>query len=185
MPGAAFGAEFGGRIHRGIYFAAQNFFRRGQGGYYGLETRLAHHHEVHIALRTLAPLGEGTINEGRTNLFAQGLEGGVQYIAHSRSFGQQTFQLFEDRTILLRLEINLPSLDGAPENSGSGEAAQLSLRSSQSETRQTGGLPQVVGLPWACEEQSQDAAAGEAEEGRSGSVPRISRSHYEYKCTHF
>jgi len=72
MSGPALGAKFGARIHRGIYFAAQNFFRRGQGRYHGLESRVAHNHEVHIALRTLAPLGEGPVNEGRTDFFAQG-----------------------------------------------------------------------------------------------------------------
>jgi len=109
----------------------------------------------------------------------------VQYLAHSHGFGQQAFQFFEDGAILLRLEINLPALDRAPEDSGSGETAQLALRCAQSETRQTGGLPQVVGLPWACEEQPQEAAAGEAEEGRSGGVPRGLCSHYEYDCTHY
>src|SRR5271157_4379075 len=72
VAGLDFGTEFGGRINRGIDFAAESLLCRFQGGNDIAEAYVAYYHQVHIAAASLFASSNGTVDKGHRDAASQG-----------------------------------------------------------------------------------------------------------------
>lgn len=147
------------------------------------ETHLTHHHQIHITGIFLLQSGHRAIDEGHLDPAAQRSQRLAQDIRSPRGFDHQAFQLGKNRTLRIRLVINLVPATGAPENPHLGEPLDLPLDCSQAEPARANQLTKIIGLVGMPIKQSQKGSPRLAEERRR-QVRRNRRcTHIGYNCT--
>ncbi|KAF0246973.1 MAG: hypothetical protein FD180_196 [Planctomycetota bacterium] len=177
--------EFGRRVDRRIDLSSDDLLRLHECSDDVPESRVADHHEINVAFRTQAPPGRGTENEGGADPGGEACERRPQDVDDAGRLDEEGMHLRVDRRAFVRLEVDLPSLHRALQETCSRQRAEFALYGAERGAREPSDLPEVEGFVRVKQEPGKDAAPGQAEEGfgSTGGKPRLDSSHYEYKCT--
>jgi len=189
MAGPNLVPELRGRIDGGIDVATQTPLRRGQGVRHRGEGDVAHHEDIDVAVAAQLIACRRAEDEGHEDAVRQGHQGLPDDVDDSGRLQQERIQLGEDGALAIRLEIDVSSLYGAPENSSLDEQLQLALYGSLGGARLPHDLPKIEPLVGMTEEPGQDQPARTAKEDRgrvSGATLRDRpRTHIAYDRTPF
>jgi hypothetical protein len=161
-------AEFGHGIDGRIDFATGPRLRFGQGIRDLLEGRVADDQEVEIAgASQLAPRGRSE-HEGNADPVAQRRQCLAEELHDTCGLEDERLQLGEDRRVAIGLEVDLPSLDGPPQQPAAGQRSELTLYGPLGGARLTHDLAQVEGFIRVPQQPRQHSSARLPEEDASG-----------------
>lgn len=164
MPGSNLRPELVGRIDRRIHVAPQPLLRFGQCVGNALEWHIPDDEQVDVAGGPQLAAGRRAEHEGHGYPIGERRQRLPQHVGHTGRLEEQRLKLREDWRFAIRLEINLPSLDGTSEKPGAGEHAQFSLDGALPGARVADDLAQVVGLARMPQQPPQHAPPGAAEQ---------------------
>jgi len=96
-------------------------------------------------------------------------------------------QFLKDRALAVGLEVGLPALDGASENSGSREMFKLPLDGAGAKSKREDDLPLIEPPAGVAEQKTQDGLARDAKECRTDGIhyDRIADTHIGYDRTRY
>ena len=131
------------------------------------EPSVADDQEIHIALRAELTARRGTEHEGDENPLAERGEPLTKQIDEPGGLRKQALQLGEDRRVPVGLEVHLPAIDGAQQQSGGRQLLQLPLHRANRSASVPCDLAKVVRLLRMAEQPREHAPAGAPEEDRA------------------
>lgn len=174
-------------IERRIDVPAEPLLRRTEGTHDLGEGDVAHHEDVHVAVALQLTPRRRTEDESGPDPVGERREGLADDVRDGGRLQQERAQLREDRALLVRLEVHMPTLDGPPEDPHIREHLQFPLHGSLRGSRPTHDLAEVEPLPGVAEQPAEHPLPRSAEEDRR-EVPagrRGDRTHRRYDRTLF
>lgn len=177
-----------GRIDRRIHIAPEPLLRFGQGVGNGLKWHITDDEQVDVAVGPQLAPGCRAEHEGDEDAVSDRCQRLAQDVRHAGGLEKNRLELLEYRRLLVRLEVHLPSLDGASNQPGAGQEIELSLYSALPDPCVAHDLAQIEGFAGMPEQPAQDASPRAAEEHGRGfieaSLGGCRCTQLEYKCTH-
>jgi hypothetical protein len=178
--------KLGRRVHGRIDVPSEARLRLRYGVHDILKRRVPDHEQVNVARHAEFAASGRTEHECHQNLFTQRREPLAKRVGKAGGLGEQALQLREDRRLAISLEVHLPTLNRALQESGGRQLLELALHRADGRTRVPDDLTKIVRFVRVAEQPPEYTSAGAAEEQVRGvDVLNLGRcSHLGNKRTH-
>ena len=168
MAGRNLGAKLVRRVDDWIDFPPQSPLCFGNGANHFLERDVAEDEEIEIAVPPQRAASSGTEDEGGLDAVAERSQCLAHHPGHAGGLLEEGPQLREVGSIGGDLEVDLPPVHPAMEETGARERVQLPLHGPLRRTALSHDLPQVEGLVRVREQEAEDTPARLAEQHLGG-----------------
>ncbi len=133
-------------VDRRIDLATERVLGTAQSFDHCAERDVADYAHVDVAAAPVLTSGKRAVDEGPTQLRAEGFERRTKHVRQAGRLEEQRAQLGVDRAGRIGLIIHLMSASRAADNAGGGERAQLALHGARSGFGSTDELAQIKGF---------------------------------------
>ncbi len=179
--------KLGRRVHSWIDVSPKSPLRLPQRFYDIVKGRIPDNEKIDVALRAQFAACRGAEHKSDLNTVRQRKKCLSEYVGQAGRLGKQLPQFRKDRRISIRLEVHLPTVHGACQQSRGRQLFEFALYSAHRRACVANDLTKVVRLICVSEQPPEHASTGTAKEQR-GCIHVGTRlcccSHRGNKCTH-
>lgn len=160
--------ELARRVHRRVHVAPQSLLGVRQRVGDRFERYVPDDEEIDVTARPQLATRRRAKHEGHVHAVGDECEGLSKHVGHTSSLQEDRLKIREEWRLPIRLEVDLPAANRAPEEPGAGQQVQLPLHGSQSGPRVAHDLAQVEGLVGMPQQPAEHAPSRPAEKDRRG-----------------